>query len=370
MTRGNDTSPAASRDGHSLSLVRAFLHTPDSINNVLVDFVKRIANFAGGLAIIGTACRLAARTGWPFELASHFVAIYSIALIFALPFALHQRFKKRAALYLLALIICATDLQPLFSYTGFIPRDHIRLSILSANVKQDSLDADRLCRLINAENPDIICLSEATPTTVAGLKQVLVGYPHRLEAPTRGCLGILFYSRLPCTVTIRSHGRVPAPFITGTVTLEGGHEIGVWFVHVWPPVSPRMKRVRDDQLLGVADEIRLAGGDSIMIGDMNVSCFSPDFERLLARSGLSDSGRGFGFSPTWPVNVPLFWTMIDHVLISSEVGVLSRISGPAIGSDHFPVIVRLAIPRRSPSRLDPGGPVSRSARGIQGADQG
>ena len=43
----------------------------------------------------------------------------------------------------------------------------------------------------------------------------------------------------------------------------------------------------------------------------------------------------------WPLRVP-----IDHVLVSSELGVASYAVGRDFGSDHLPLFATLRLPRR------------------------
>jgi endonuclease/exonuclease/phosphatase (EEP) superfamily protein YafD len=55
--------------------------------------------------------------------------------------------------------------------------------------------------------------------------------------------------------------------------------------------------------------------------------------------------KGFGLLPTWttgnrvaPLKLP-----VDHCLVSPDLTVLGVEHGPALGSDHLPLVVRLAV---------------------------
>ena len=58
--------------------------------------------------------------------------------------------------------------------------------------------------------------------------------------------------------------------------------------------------------------------------------------------GLINSQRGFGVQATWPVaggfapRIPL-----DHCLHSPDLATVDRRMGPAVGSDHLPLVVVL-----------------------------
>jgi endonuclease/exonuclease/phosphatase (EEP) superfamily protein YafD len=58
---------------------------------------------------------------------------------------------------------------------------------------------------------------------------------------------------------------------------------------------------------------------------------------------LRDSQLGFGVQPSFPTFSWAIRIPIDHCLVSPEVVVLDRKLAPSVGSDHFPVMVELAL---------------------------
>ena len=89
------------------------------------------------------------------------------------------------------------------------------------------------------------------------------------------------------------------------------------------------------------------------MGDLNVSPWSAEFRQLLKDSQLRDSTKGFGLQPTWPTHVRLMQIPIDHLLYSSDIKIIDRRVGPNIGSDHYPLIVDLQIPKSSTLATEP-----------------
>lgn len=89
--------------------------------------------------------------------------------------------------------------------------------------------------------------------------------------------------------------------------------------------------------------VHRAASPVLLLGDLNVSPWSPYFRRLLRESGLRDSSQGRGVRPTWPTFNPLMLIPIDHCLYSPGIAIVNRQTGPHVGSDHFPVIVDFVI---------------------------
>ena len=78
------------------------------------------------------------------------------------------------------------------------------------------------------------------------------------------------------------------------------------------------------------------------MGDLNVTPWSPYFRDLVKRTGLIDTGRKRGFQSTWKRNNPVFSIPIDHILHSEDLICTNRWIGPALGSDHRPVMAEFA----------------------------
>lgn len=65
------------------------------------------------------------------------------------------------------------------------------------------------------------------------------------------------------------------------------------------------------------------------------------FRELLSRTGLQDTERDFGLQRSYPMLLQVI--PIDHCLVSSHFVALDRHLGPNVGSDHYPLIVELAL---------------------------
>jgi endonuclease/exonuclease/phosphatase (EEP) superfamily protein YafD len=80
-----------------------------------------------------------------------------------------------------------------------------------------------------------------------------------------------------------------------------------------------------------------------VMGDMNITPWSPVMRDFLEQNRLKDSALGHGIHPTWFSHSLMFGIPIDQILHGSGVVILDRHVGPEIGSDHFPVTADIAL---------------------------
>jgi len=140
----------------------------------------------------------------------------------------------------------------------------------------------------------------------------------------------------------------------GPLTIIGAH--ASW------PLGGAIAASRNRELTQLAELARGSPGPVVVLGDLNVTAYSPVFAELLARSGLRDCSAGQGLHATWPAPFPPFSIQIDHYLADPGIGVRRLRSGPWVGSDHFPLEVELVLPSpaaRGPLRVSRVPPTSR-----------
>jgi endonuclease/exonuclease/phosphatase (EEP) superfamily protein YafD len=215
-----------------------------------------------------------------------------------------------------------------------------RLRFLVANVEYGNQDYDRLARLVDEVAPDVVALTELTPTWVRALSSALADHAYRRLAPQAGAYGVGLYSR----VKLRESRieRLPAggsPTIIATVAI-GARPLAVVVTHVHTPFAGD-RRTR--QLHALAVELRNLGKPAAVCGDFNAAPWSHSIYELAQNADLRSTYGRFGLAATWPADGSrLFRVPLDNCLVNESVAVADRRVGPDIGSDHLPLIVDLA----------------------------
>jgi len=215
------------------------------------------------------------------------------------------------------------------------------VKILSVNVSYLPFSPRRLLEIIREENPDVLVVQELTPHAESVLAQLDKAFPQHRKFPADGAYGIGLWSRLMLeSSTTFALGRVPAIEArlrgpTGAFTVFG--------VHLRAPTSERRALARNQELRELAARSAAVSEPLVVAGDFNVTPYSPYFLDWLEASGLTDSRRGRTLSTSWPATMPLFGIPIDHVAVNDGFTVVSHRKLPDFGSDHYGVVVELAL---------------------------
>jgi endonuclease/exonuclease/phosphatase (EEP) superfamily protein YafD len=296
-----------------------------------------------GLAL-ATALALAAPLGWPFELFAHFRAQYAVAalLLAVILFALDRR-----NMAMIALVIAAFHALPAMQKSvADEPVAACRgpvLTVVTANLQYSNRDTEAFLRWIDANPADLVVLQEVTSGWHDAL-QSIGGYPHREFLVREDPYGLAVLSRWPLdAVAWQDFAGDGLPSVSGSVAVAG-RPLRFLGLHTHWPVLPDLARQRDQSLDRAAAFIRSEEGPAVALGDLNLTAYSPVYGRFLESAGLDDVMQGAHWRPTWMAG---FWPLalrIDHVLATPGVCVEHAEVGPAIGSDHRPVLARLRLP--------------------------
>jgi endonuclease/exonuclease/phosphatase (EEP) superfamily protein YafD len=308
-----------------------------------VRWLKQTLQWLLGGLTLASVCALLAPLGWPFELFAHFRAQYLVA---ALVLATLLAWRRLMAPTLLALVLVGWHAWP--AAQGLMAAPSIAgctgplLTVATANVHYSNEDHARFLTWLDAEPADLVAVQEVTAAWAHDLA-ARRGYPYRHVLTREDPYGIAILSRWPLeAVSLVDLAGDGLPSLGAIVTVEG-RRIQVYGLHTHWPITPSLARARDGALHAVAALARDATLPVVVLGDLNLTPDSPPFERLLADGRLRDAMQGQGWQPTWQAG---FWPLalrIDHVLVSSGLCVEHATVGPAVGSDHRPVLAQLRL---------------------------
>lgn len=298
------------------------------------------------LLLLVSCAGLVGEYGYLFELTTHFKVFYLVASIALVLFFALLRSWRWLVVAALCVAVNAAYVLPFYvaprEAAAATPTATLRL--LHANVLIGNKDHEAFIRLVRAEQPDVFVVQEATRGWLAALEVLRDTYTHRLVVPNRGEQHIALYSRLPLAEVkagFVSSESAPPAHILARIT-QGEREIAMLTMHPPNPPDPERTRARNSELAFAASVARSSAKPFVIIGDLNITMWSPYFKRLEQDAGLRDVRPGFGVLPSWSPSGRVSLIPIDHCLVSPDITVRDVRTGANTGSDHRPLIVELA----------------------------
>jgi len=280
---------------------------------------------------------------WIFDLLSSFRHQYAVTLLLLGLACLLGRWRKTGAAVTAVGLLNLAVVVPLF-----IPEELSasgeRISVLSFNVSASNESYGEVIDYIRETEPDFVFLHEATRFWRSALEDAGLGY--RI---VEGRSEDMIFSTLvmaPDHTEIRSHGfSEEAPrSIEVTYRSDTGVEIAILGIHPVSPDTERRASLRDAQLALASSWGRERTSRAVIVGDFNASPWSAAFRKLLSETGFESSQNGFGIQASFPADrTPLIRVPIDHLIHSRGLTTVDRVLGPRLSSDHFPLLVVLAV---------------------------
>lgn len=220
-----------------------------------------------------------------------------------------------------------------------------RIVLLMTNVLQTNREYDRLLRIIDDADPDVILAVETDQPWSDALSRLNERYPHSVRVPLDNLYGMLLLSRLELIEpVIEFLIQDDIPSIHTRIRLRSGQEILLHGLHPRPPepVHDQDSTPRDAELIingrAIAENPE---APTIVAGDLNDVAWSPTSELFVRISRLLDPRVGRGFYNSFSAKNPFFRYPLDHVFHSTHFKLVRLQRLPPIGSDHFPILIEL-----------------------------
>ncbi|MFS4417790.1 endonuclease/exonuclease/phosphatase family protein [Maribacter sp. 2307ULW6-5] len=266
---------------------------------------------------------------YPFDQAHHFILMGAMLLALG-----HQ----------LYLIYPYTPLskKQVVQYAGDSGGDMI--SILISNVLTPNDQYEKLLAIIGRKKPDVVLALETDKKWERALAPLERDYEHAVKIPQDNLYGMHLYSKLPLRdVSVRYLVVDDIPSIHAKIELPNGKMATIHCLHPRPPSPTESKTStnRDAELLLVGQEIPEEPKLTLVFGDLNDVAWSRTTKLFQKMSKLMDPRRGRGFFNTYNANHPLMRWPLDHVFHSDDFTLVSMSREPHMGSDHFPIYIKL-----------------------------
>ena len=225
----------------------------------------------------------------------------------------------------------------LFGATTEANEEGLISKVFLYNVYSPNDRYDDVLQYIKEENPDFIVIEEVSPEWAKNLETLKKDYPFYKIVARSDNFGIALFSK--------KKGKIRSVMLSAsevsTLVYENDQMIMIG-THPVPPISGEYARWRNEQLLNLTDLAKQNNDKAVLlVGDLNLTPYSPYFTKILKDGELISSTTGQGNLMTWPTQMPFLGAPLDHVLHSKHYQTISRKTGKDLGSDHWPVIVEL-----------------------------
>ena len=295
----------------------------------------RLIGVAAVLLLVLTLAGEAASWHWALALFEHFAVQGAlVALVLLVPWwVVRPRRPLVLGVLLACLVLHGARVAPLFGAHPPVP-DGPRLRVLAFNSWVHNPATTTLWEYVTAVDADVTVFSETSPELLADADALEASH----DIAQVGEFLVLLRRGLEAQVV-----RPPAVHHGVVVSVvHDGRPLTLVGVHAWPAF--------DEAEMGrtFTDLERVCAGSAapvVVVGDLNATPWSHRVRGFLARTGLRDSSVGHGVQasfPFWPpvVGIP-FRLPIDHGLHAPELACARRELGPALGSNHRPLVLEL-----------------------------
>lgn len=222
------------------------------------------------------------------------------------------------------------------------------LRVVSFNVHQDNGSPAKAADWIMARNADVVVLLEAARAGAQVAHILGRHYPHRVTCRgKRRCSTIILSRRAPVIGRGLARGDADNRRALSAAYMRvasGAGPVDVVAVHLSRPWPPGRQGRELRQLRAALSDT--PGERMIVIGDFNAPPWSMTLRDAMAGLRLRRVPAG----ATWPVSSaasllpPLL--AIDQALVGSGLTLGEARTGPALGSDHLPLVVDLGVASR------------------------
>jgi endonuclease/exonuclease/phosphatase (EEP) superfamily protein YafD len=293
--------------------------------------LQRLVIFGLFALIVMIIAGFAGRVHPLFDSIGHFRLHLLMLLGVGVGVALLLRVRRIAAFSTAVFAVCLFSLLPLKFSGSQTPAGSSALKLVQLNVLFNNQNPDRAANWIREQKPDVVTLQEVSKRSGVVMDLLRADLPHQIDCRFASVGGVAILSRHPIAGSkcLKGEG-----FVWARVQLNGQDlTIGSFHAH-WP--YPYRQSEQIDRLEA---EFKAMPRPVILAGDFNAAPWSFAVQRVASASETSVVG---GLRLTLRMGPPPFGPLpfmpIDHVFAPKEFATQSIIKGPALGSDHHPIV--------------------------------
>jgi endonuclease/exonuclease/phosphatase (EEP) superfamily protein YafD len=288
---------------------------------------------------------------WRLDLTAHFKLQYLVVSLGAFVCVWFWR-TCRWRLWLIGLSVFCILLNGVEVVPWYLPPSSgtslsaITLRVFHSNVLVRNRNYASVMALVREVKPDLAVFQEVNADWLEALEALRDVLPYSYAERRSAGFGNVIYSALPLQQpSVEFLGQLEYASLAAQVS-KGGKTLSLLTTHPPPPIRQELFQWRNQLLAAIVPYVRSQTAPVVVIGDLNITMWSPYYKRLEAASGWRNSRAGFGILPSWSPRSWLPWLAIpiDHCLVSPELVVRKTQIGRKVGSDHRPLIVDLAMP--------------------------
>ena len=319
-------------------------------SNILKD-IHLMVSFALGLLTISFLLSLASNYHWFADLFSHFHIQYMIGGF--LIAAWFTAFKKwRAATLSVFIALCSCYI--LFSNFSIVTvhdysasksdKPKQTFTVLHYNRKYTLQNHDALLDTLKSKDIDVAVVQEATQSHSKALTSIKDIYPFQIHEPRINAFGMVAVSKCPIQEQrVKAFDRIALDNIQLRIRFkcDGQPPVTLYSIHPPPPTTKALNAQRNMELRLTSYDVKNDESENIiMMGDWNITPFSPPFQEVVKTTELKHEHTQFPPFMTWPSQfaLPIFQIPIDHVLYKGRIQLTDKRRLHAMASDHYPVV--------------------------------
>ncbi len=278
------------------------------------------------------------------ELTVHFRFQYLILSVILLIILAIFRQGKWCLLCLFCISLNAVEVVPWYMNNSKVNTSQSgeTIKVIQSNILSSNQNYAEFINLVKAEKPQILVVQELNEPWAKELESINNILPHSFVLPQENNFGMGIYSSFPLENQSTKWLTAQIPELIADIEVAG-KTINLTAIHPVPPINESYFYLRNQQLEETSKYLQQSNVEKIVLGDLNLTMWSPIYRSFVRTTGLVNARLGFGVLPTWPTNILPLRIPLDHCLVSPEITVANIKVGANIGSDHLPLIAELVI---------------------------